>query len=117
MSVTVGGVFQNYGNIPRVGPPGAQDIACSKRASVFVVRRCISFSVSLLVSMLLSSCFLNLLCYFLLLLDVYLGSPSMSTACQISIRYHSEAYHPPFRASPASPLDIIGERLHSIVPS
>jgi hypothetical protein len=48
---------------------------------------------------------------------VYLGSLSMSTACQLSIRCHSEAHHPPFRASPASPLDIIGERLHSIVSS
>jgi hypothetical protein len=69
-----------------------------------------------LVSMLLSSCFLNLLCSLLPMLDVYLGSLSISTACQLSIRCHSEAYHPPFRASPVSPLDIIGERLHSIVP-
>ena len=71
----------------------------------------------LLVSTRLSSWFLDLLCSLLRLLDVYPGSLSMSTACQLSIRYPSEAYHPPFRASQASPLDIIGERLHSIVPS
>jgi hypothetical protein len=69
-----------------------------------------------LVSMLLSSCYLSLLCSFLRLLDVYPGILSMSTACQLSMRYHSEAFHPPFRDSQASPLDIIGERLHSIVP-
>ena len=70
-----------------------------------------------LVSILLSSCFLNLLCSFLRLLDMYLLSLSMSTACQLSIRYHSEAYHLPFQASQASPLDIIGEKFHRIVPS
>jgi hypothetical protein len=40
----------------------------------------------------------------------------MSTACQLSIRCHSEAYHPPLQTSPGSPLDIKRERLHSIVP-